>query len=103
MIDEKHSPYQCSFCSGKTIRLSFSDQVKAVTEMRVNSDVDLVSDTNMEILDALLLPAIAPHGMVKCDECGKIQNVTYGMIGRTLFMCDKLPDGALPVYGKRER
>lgn len=98
MIRKEISPYKCNFCHGQTIRVPFSEQVDVVTELREDSGIDLINDFDMKIMDALMTPAVAPHGMVRCEKCGKTQNVTYEMIGRTLCMVDTLPQGAMPRY-----
>ncbi|MFW5795436.1 MAG: hypothetical protein ACOCV1_08145 [Bacillota bacterium] len=98
MTDKEDSPYKCHFCGGQTERISFSEQVSVVTEMRENSNVDQIGNFDMVIMDALMAPLVAPHGMVKCKKCGKIQNITYDMIGKALLAIDSLPQGALPKY-----
>ena len=98
-MNKEISPYKCNFCSGQTKRIPFSKQVDVVTKFRESNDVDQIDNFDMTIMDALMVPVVAPHGMVKCESCGKTQNVTYDMIGKTLFMVDQLPQGALPKYG----
>ena len=102
MIDKEISPYKCEICHGKTIRIPFSEQVDVITQKREKCGFDQIGDIDMKIMDALMVPVVAPHGMVRCEKCGKTQNVTYGMIGKTLFMIDSLPQGALPKYGGME-
>jgi len=93
MTNKEISPYKCRFCSGQTKRVPFFEQVDVVTEWREKGDVDQIDDFDMVIMDALMVPVVAPLGMVKCESCGKIQNVTYSMIGKTLFMLNSLPQG----------
>jgi hypothetical protein len=99
MTNKEISPYKCQFCSGQTKRIPLSEQVDVITEWREKGEVNQIGDFDMTIMDALMTPVVAPHGMVKCESCGKIQNVTHDMIGKTLFMVDSLPQGALPKYG----
>jgi hypothetical protein len=51
---------------------------------------------------AFVVPSFAPHGMIKCEKCEKIQVVSYGMIGKTLFHVESLPQGPLPIYKGKE-
>lgn len=79
MANKKYSHYNCPFYNGKTIYLSFAEQAKVIMKIKTASSTNSNQDIDKKTFKILSLPIFAPYGVIRCEDCEKIKNVTTAM------------------------
>jgi len=75
-------PYKCTKCGGDCVRIDEKEAKDFYVKYFAKE---------LEPIDNIMICLIFPLGLMKCEICNKIQNISYNSIGKELFSVERMP------------